>query len=158
MKLLSEESLYQLVNDLSWEFFQKPFIDYVKFNSRLRTTGGRYLPHSKTIELNPKYYLEMDEGEFTGIIKHELCHYHLHIEGKGYRHGDVDFKLLLKKTGSPRHCNPLPSNQPKYKHQYKCKQCGFIYRRTRRINTKKFGCGKCRGRLVYQEKMEVITD
>ena len=26
--------------------------------------------------------------ELIGIIKHELCHYHLHLEGKGYQHRD----------------------------------------------------------------------
>ncbi|WP_164214640.1 SprT family protein [Virgibacillus sp. YIM 98842] len=155
MDLLNEKALYKIVNDLSWEFFHKPFIHQVKFNSRLRTTGGRYLPHKKTIELNPKYYMEADENEFIGIIKHELCHYHLHIEGKGYKHGDADFKFLLKKTGSPRYCKPLPSNQLMYKHEYKCKKCGFIYRRIRKVNTKKYGCGKCHGKLAYQEKVEV---
>ncbi|MFA1822558.1 SprT family protein [Virgibacillus oceani] len=153
MELLNEQSLYQLVNELSWEFFNKPFRHYVKFNSRLRTTGGRYLPLKKTIELNPKYYFEMGEDEFTGIIKHELVHYHLHIEGRGYKHGDADFKILLKKTGSPRYCKPLPSSQQKYKHEYKCKQCGFIYRRVRKVNTKKYHCGKCRGKLIYNEKV-----
>ena len=37
--------------------------------------------------------------ELIGIIKHELCHYHLHLEGKGYQHRDKDFKELLKKVG-----------------------------------------------------------
>ena len=35
--------------------------------------------------------------ELISIIKHELCHYHLHQEGKGYKHRDQDFKDLLKK-------------------------------------------------------------
>lgn len=155
MEILNEQSLYNLVDDLSREFFNKPFIHHVKFNSRLRTTGGRYLPLQRTIELNPKYYVEMDEEEFTGIIKHELCHYHLHIEGKGYKHGDADFKQLLKKTGSPRYCKPLPSSRQNDKHQYNCRQCGLIYRRMRRINTGKYRCGKCHGKLVYHGKVEV---
>lgn len=146
MELLDEESLYQLVDELSRDYFNKPFIDRVIFNKRLRTTGGRYLPTKRTIELNPKYYLEMRE-EFVGIIKHELCHYHLHIEGKGYKHGDADFKRLLKKTGSPRYCNPLPSAQKMYKYLYRCKQCHFKYKRARRVNIKRYRCGKCHGEL-----------
>lgn len=148
MKRLSEKSLHRLVDTLSQEFFEKPFVHHVTFNSRLRTTGGRYLPVKKTIELNPKYYDEMDEEEFIGIIKHELCHYHLHIEGKGYKHGDKDFKELLKKTGSPRHCTPLPSQEKRYKHKYKCKTCSQEYKRVRRVDTTKYRCGKCRGKLV----------
>src|SRR5690625_3159895 len=101
MEILNGEDLFDLVNELSWKYFNKPFKHDVIFNGRLRTTGGRYIPVKKLIELNPKYVIEMNEAEFIGIIKHELCHYHLHIEGKGYKHGDQAFKNLLKETGSP---------------------------------------------------------
>ncbi|WP_163971705.1 SprT family protein [Oceanobacillus halotolerans] len=147
MALLSEGELYKLVNDVSKKYFHKPFMDKVVYNNRLRTTGGRYLPQKKLIELNPKYMLEMDENEYIGIIKHELCHYHLHIEGKGYQHRDPEFKALLQKTNSPRYCNPLPSNRNTYKHTYKCKNCGQIYRRKRRVDISKYRCGKCKGEL-----------
>ncbi len=146
--LLNDEELKQLVNQLSITYFHKPFVDEVMFNHRLRTTGGRYVPAKRRIELNPKYAIEMDEQEFHGIIKHELCHYHLHIEGKGYKHGDRDFKELLKKTGSPRYCKPLPSEVDSYKHFYKCSNCGMEYKRKRKVNTEKFVCGKCRGKLI----------
>ncbi|WP_026908563.1 SprT family protein [Paucisalibacillus globulus] len=151
MKLLSEKELFHLVNNLSIEYFGKPYIDEVKFNSRLRTTGGRYLPSKRLIELNPKYYFESDESEFIGIIKHELCHYHLHIEGKGYKHGDRDFKSLLQLTGSPRHCKPLSSNENRKKHQYICDKCNHLYNRERRVDVKRYRCGICRGKLVKVE-------
>ncbi|GGA92582.1 SprT family protein [Ornithinibacillus halotolerans] len=148
MELLNEKQLTRLVQDISLEFFNKPYTDRVIFNRRLRTTGGRYLPASRIIELNPKYFLEAEREEFIGIIKHELCHYHLHIEGKGYKHGDPEFKALLKKTGSPRHCKPLESNVNRVKHQYKCINCNHIYKRVRRIDLRKYRCGICRGKLV----------
>ncbi|MCF3944660.1 SprT family protein [Oceanobacillus alkalisoli] len=146
--LMSNQKLKELVNRLSVTFFDKPFKDHVRFNHRLRTTGGRYLPAKRLIELNPKYALEMGDAEFHGIIKHELCHYHLHIEGKGYKHGDRDFKELLKETGSPRHCNPLPSEVNSFKYKYECSYCHRLYKRKRRIDTKKYVCGKCKGKLV----------
>ena len=151
MEPLNERSLYRLVNQLSLDFFNSPFKHKVKFNSRLRTTGGRYIPVKKTIELNPKYVIEMNEEEFIGIIKHELCHYHLHIEGKGYKHSDQEFKALLKETGSPRHCKPLPSNEKNYKHFYTCKSCKQVYKRIRQINTKIYRCGRCNGKIVASE-------
>ncbi|MFZ3580196.1 SprT family protein [Virgibacillus sp. DJP39] len=150
MNLLNEKDLYALVHDISMTFFKKPFTDVVRFNSRLRTTGGRYIPTKRLLELNPKYVLEMDEDEFIGIIKHELCHYHLHIEGKGYKHGDRDFKSLLKATGSPRHCNPLPSSKRERKHHYSCRSCAHVYNRQRRVNVNKYRCGKCGGKLQLQ--------
>ena len=88
-------------------FFKKTFIHYAYFNPRLRTTGGRYLLRSHDIEINKKYYDERGIEELIGIIKHELCHYHLHLEKKGYQHRDADFKKLLKKVGAPRFCTPL---------------------------------------------------
>ncbi|WP_047985441.1 SprT family protein [Ornithinibacillus californiensis] len=148
MNLISEKELLELVNKISLEFFRKPYIDDVKFNSRLRTTGGRYLPSKRIIELNPKYYYETDMDEFIGIIKHELCHYHLHIEGKGYKHGDPEFKELLRQTGSPRHCKPLPSNSNRRKHTYRCLNCNQVYKRVRRVDLKRYRCGRCRGKLV----------
>lgn len=142
-----DDELHTFVNALSLEFFDTPFQHRVTFNYRLRTTGGRYIPSSNTIELNPKYATEMDKSELIGIIKHELCHYHLHIMGKGYKHGDAEFKKLLKETNSPRHCNPLPSVKDRYKHLYSCSGCGHTYKRIRTININKFRCGKCRGAL-----------
>ncbi|MBR7796257.1 MAG: SprT family protein [Bacillota bacterium] len=146
MELLDDQDLFNLVNKLSLTYFHKPFLHDVAFNFRLRTTGGRYIPNKKLIELNPKYMQESDMEEFIGIIKHELCHYHLHIEGRGYRHRDQAFKQLLKITGSPRHCKPLPS-QKKYKYVYKCTSCNDEFKRMRRVNTAKFRCGKCKGRI-----------
>ncbi|WP_249872731.1 SprT family protein [Oceanobacillus saliphilus] len=149
MTLLDDEELYQLVNDLSETCFNKSFQHDVRFNHRLRTTGGRYIPAKRLIELNPKYATEMDGSEFIGIIKHELCHYHLHIEGKGYKHRDKDFRKLLKETGSPRHCSPLPSEKKGYNHVYTCEKCQHIYKRKRRIDVKKYRCGRCHGELGY---------
>ncbi|MBC5636997.1 SprT family protein [Ornithinibacillus sp. BX22] len=156
MKLLSEKELTQLVHSISIEFFHKPFVDKVKFNNRLRTTGGRYIPAKRLIELNPKYYVEADQDEFIGIIKHELCHYHLHIEGKGYKHRDPEFRALLQKTGSPRHCKPLQSNLNKFNYEYKCTNCHHTYRRVRRVDMKKYRCGICRGRLVEVKNASLI--
>ena len=79
----------------------------VKFNSRLRTTGGRYLLKSHNVELNYRYYEMYGKEELIGIIKHELCHYHLHITGRGYKHRDRDFRELLKKVDAPRFCKRM---------------------------------------------------
>lgn len=149
--LLNEKELFSLVNAISLQYFYKPFKHEVRFNSRLRTTGGRYIPSKRVIELNPKYAIEMDQAEFIGIIKHELCHYHLHIEGKGYKHGDQEFKDLLKATGSPRHCKPLSSAKREYKHTYICTSCKQVYKRIRRVDVKKYRCGRCKGNIVAKE-------
>ncbi|WP_174615759.1 SprT family protein [Virgibacillus ihumii] len=152
MKLLEERELHRLVDDISMAFFNKPYDDKVIYNNRLRTTGGRYIPSRRLIEINPKYAAEMGADEVEGIIKHELCHYHLHIEGKGYKHGDPEFKSLLKATGAPRHCQPLPSSKNRRKYTYKCRSCSQLYQRIRRVDVNKYRCGRCRGKLILQKE------
>ncbi|WP_093132470.1 SprT family protein [Salinibacillus kushneri] len=144
---MDNTELSHLVKQISLKSFQKPFKDEVVFNKRLRTTGGRYLPSLRRIEINPKYLDELGMDDLVGIIKHELCHYHLHVEGKGYQHRDHDFRELLKKTNAPRHCRPLPSKENERLHQYQCTQCGRLYKRKRRVDTSKYRCGKCKGKL-----------
>ena len=106
---------------------------------------------SHHIEVNEKYFEVYGEEEVIGILKHELCHYHLHLQGKGYTHQDAEFKELLKKTGSPRHCRPLPEKRggrtEKPILHYCCLNCGKRYERRRRVNLKKYVCGVCRGTL-----------
>lgn len=148
---MEQKELEILTKQISWNVFKKPFVDSVYFNRRLRTTGGRYLPRERVIELNPKYLNELGYDEFVGIIKHELCHYHLHIEGKGFQHRDSDFKQLLKETNSPRFCNPLPSTQSALKYYYQCKNCSQVYGRKRKMDVKRYRCGKCKGKLHVLE-------
>lgn len=152
---MNETELQNLVEEISLKYFHKPFRHHAIFNNRLRTTGGRYLLRSHNIELNIKYYNQLGLEELMGIIKHELCHYHLHLEKKGYKHHDKDFKKLLKAVGGPRHCKTLPETTNKNKDRkvltYICSKCNLVYNRKRRIDTNKYVCGICRGKLVLKE-------
>lgn len=146
---MENKELQLLVERISRDVFHKPFVHQAIFNKRLRTTGGRYMLTNHFIEINPLVIQLHDEQELIGIIKHELCHYHLHIEGKGYKHGDDDFKQLLQNTNSPRHCKPLAERSMKNSvlHIYRCKSCDFEYPRRRRMDCRKFRCGKCSGEI-----------
>lgn len=146
---LSIDDLQTLTESLSVQWFQKPFVHKAVYNSRLQTTGGRYMLSDHSIQVNPKVENVYGLVELVGVLKHELCHYHLHIEGRGYKHGDRDFKDLLKKTDSPRYCKPLRSQQPSARKVriYICTNCGLTYERKRRVDTKRFRCGRCHGML-----------
>lgn len=104
---VDEQEIQRLVEEVSLQYFEMPFLHKAVFNNRLRTTGGRYLLKSHNIELNYRYYEVYGEEELVGIIKHELCHYHLHIAGRGYKHRDRDFRELLKKVDAPRFCKQM---------------------------------------------------
>ena len=154
-KKMEQFELQKIVEEVSLKFFGKPFLHQASFNNRLQTTGGRYLLKSHNIELNPKYYQERGIDELVGIIKHELCHYHLHIEGKGYQHRDRDFRNLLKEVDAPRFCKPLESikrRKTSKQYLYTCKSCGLGYVRKRKIDTDRYVCGKCAGKLVEVKK------
>ncbi|WP_089833204.1 SprT family protein [Halolactibacillus halophilus] len=150
---MTNEELQSLVESISLEYFNKSFRHTAVFNSRLRTTGGRYLLQTHNIEINPKYLIECGRVELIGIIKHELCHYHLHLENKGYQHRDRDFKQLMKETSAPRHCQMLPSLKGKRRrasnkrYLYTCLTCGQRYERRRRMNPARYRCGRCEGPL-----------
>jgi SprT-like protein len=149
---MEDKELQKLVENISIESFGKLFRHKASFNSRLRTTGGRYLLRSGNIEINKKYFDQLGESELIGIIKHELCHYHLHQEKRGYQHRDQEFKNLLKKVGAPRFCSQL-LEQPEMRVNkkvllYQCSKCTLQYKRRKSIDTSRYVCGKCRGKLV----------
>ncbi len=156
---MTDQELHNLVKKISNDYFHKPFRHKAFFNPRLRTTGGRYMLKSHNIEINKKYFEQLGEEELIGIIKHELCHYHLHLEKKGYKHRDKDFRELLKKVDAPRFCSTLPEENKRKSIQrfviYQCSKCKLVYRRKRSINTSKYVCGKCRGKLVKVKEMSV---
>lgn len=150
---MTEKELTELIKEISLQKFHKPFQHQGIFNSRLRTTGGRYLLNSHNIEINPRSYEKFGFSELEGIIKHELCHYHLHIEGKGYKHRDADFRKLLKETGAPRFCSTLESRakrQSAKRYVYQCLSCRTDYTRKIRMNTERYRCGRCSGKLAMK--------
>lgn len=145
---MDDHQVQQLTEQISLTYFKKPFRHRAYFNSRLKTTGGRYLLNSHDIELNKKYLAEHGQKELEGIIKHELCHYHLHLEGKGYRHRDKDFRALLKEVGAPRFCTPLSARkQTRNVRTYMCTSCGQTFLRKRAMDTNRYVCGKCGGKI-----------
>ncbi len=138
------DELLAFVQRVSLTDFGKPFEHEVRFNGRLKSTGGRFFPKDLHLDFNEKMYDAFSEDIFRQIVQHELVHYHLYREGRGYKHGDRDFKALLSQVGGLRFA-PLLQDVQSYR--YHCLTCGQIYLRRRRIDLKKYRCGKCRGKL-----------
>ncbi|RYL98460.1 SprT family protein [Sporolactobacillus sp. THM7-7] len=153
---MTDDELQKLVQRISMKNFHRPFCHRATFNSRLRTTGGRYLLRSHCLEFNPRQLQYFGMEAFIKIVKHELCHYHLHLCGAGYKHGDADFKALLRQVGGSRYCEAIPgsSNTPRRRYVYQCRDCGLSFVRWRRLDTKRYVCGSCGGRitLIRQEE------
>ena len=139
-------NLTNLVKTVSLEDFGKEFRHKAVWNNRLQTTGGRFFPADGHLEFNVKIYEVFGMEVFRKIVRHELCHYHLYFEGKGYKHADADFKVLLKAVDGLRYTPTISQKVKKY--LYRCQQCGQDYHRKRRVNTQKYCCGCCHGQLL----------
>ncbi|KRL04898.1 SprT family protein [Liquorilactobacillus oeni] len=149
---MTDEQLQRLVEKTSLQFFYRKFTHAAIFNKRLKTTGGRYLLKTHNIEINPQMADKYGQDILIGIIKHELCHYHLHLQHLGYQHRTRCFKELLLQVGGLRYAPAQDTCRLKY--TYRCCDCGQQYFRRRRINTTRFVCGRCRGKLALYLKRE----
>lgn len=149
---MTDQQLQQLVERISQHAFGRPFRHHARFNARLRTTGGRYRLRDHDIEINPKMLTEHDQATLVGVIKHELCHYHLHLAGQSGQHRTKAFQQLLAQVGGLRYAPAPVQAAPKLRHWqvYACVQCQQKYYRLRRVDTTKMVCGRCRGRLKWQ--------
>ena len=141
---MNEHELQQLTQEISRNSFHREFTHKITYNRRLRSSGGRYLLKSGNIEMNPLVEQELGIEALIGVIKHELCHYHLHQTGGGYRHRDADFKRLLHQVGGSRFVERM--KEPNF--IYECVDCHHRYPRMRKMNTHRYVCGKCRGKLI----------
>lgn len=148
---MDDAELQTLVESISLTYFDRPFRHQAFFNKRLKTTGGRYHLASHQLDFNPKILDVYDETILIGIIKHELCHYHLHLENKGYQHKDKDFKILLEQVGGLRFTPPLRERQQRKIYMIECCQCHKHFQRKKRLNLEKYRC-QCGGKLIYLTK------
>ena len=69
--------------------------------------------------------------------------------GRGYRHQDADFKLLLLKVDGSRYVPRL--EPPNYKYNYVCQTCKQAYPRKRRMNIERYRCSRCGGWLMLED-------
>ena len=141
---MNEHELQNLTEEISRTSFHREFTHKITYNNRLRSSGGRYLLKTGNIEINPLVEQELGLEALVGVIKHELCHYHLHQTGGGYRHRDADFKRLLHQVGGSRFVERM--KEPTF--LYECVNCHHRYPRMRKMNTNRYVCGKCRGKLI----------
>lgn len=98
-------------------------------------------------QLTEHYSLENIEG----VIKHELCHYHLYKMGGNYSDGDKEFEDELKRIGS--HSTRTLTRAGEV-HKCICSCCGKVVRTTgskatatRTINSRISKC--CKAKILY---------
>jgi SprT-like protein len=159
---VTDEQLQQWVERVSLQAFGLPFCHRATFNRRLTRSGGRYHLKTHDIDFNPEQLRVHGPAEVERIILHELCHYHLHLQGRGYRHRDAEFKALLAQVGGTRFCRGLDGDgvgegpgasrrRGGFRYVLKCRSCEAQYPRRIRCNPARFACSRCHGRLDLYE-------
>ena len=71
------------------------------------------------------------------------------FKGRANQHKDRDFKELLKEVDGLRFV-PHLKDQSNFL-VYQCQYCQQRYQRKRKVDTKRYRCGVCRGKLLLNK-------
>ncbi|MBC7397374.1 MAG: SprT-like domain-containing protein [Bdellovibrionales bacterium] len=105
------------------EFGGELRVPEIRWNSRLKTSAGRFIPDPEGVIIEIAAYLEgQDEGEsiIRDTLGHEMIHYWLWQNQKPYGH-TAEFREKMEAIGVSRY-NTVPQHRP-FKHCYTCKSC-----------------------------------
>ena len=95
----------------------------IRWNARLRSSAGRFIPSRKRCIIEIATYLITEDHAETLIrdtMGHEMIHYLLWHKRLPYGH-TPEFHKIMKEIGVSRY-NPVPKHRP-FKHVYACTSC-----------------------------------
>ena len=152
---MTNQELQRLVEHISLESLVS-FSSSSLVQCQAADTGGRYQLKDHSIEINPKMLTDYGEATLVGIIKHELCHYHLHLAGNLDNTAHGRFENCCNRSVVAV-CTGTKIVQPNHAAgNCMCQHCGQKYYRARRIDVSKMVCGRCHGRLVWQKTVVAV--
>lgn len=153
--ITSVKELQEVANDFLKENFNLTLDIPIRVSNRMTRTMGRFVRTQNRItkEITPKeivisgnvikYY---STHELIDTLKHECVHYALYTLGKPFADGEAYFENTLNKLS----VSSTMTTQYKGKaHKYRCLDCKNEFRQTRRFNTSKYRCSRCKGTLDY---------
>jgi predicted SprT family Zn-dependent metalloprotease len=96
----------------------------IRWNPRLRSTAGRFIPDPGACIIEIAAYLR-EEKQAEALIRdtlgHEMIHYWLFLRNLPYGHTQL-FHEKMREIGVSRY-NPVPRHRP-FRHCYECGSCG----------------------------------
>ena len=110
---------------------------HVMYNTRLRTTGGRAVLNTKTVELNPRLLGE-NPDQFLTVLVHELAHLVVYARNPYASDHGPEFRMLMKHAGlDPRATHRMDTahlRRTRFLYLHHCPSCrySFIVRSVRR--------------------------
>jgi predicted SprT family Zn-dependent metalloprotease len=133
------------INETHFDGFLDP--PALCWNSRLRSSAGRFIPGSRKFwnDLPPVIEIAsylMDEANSEALIldtlAHEMIHYWLWVRRRPYGH-TPEFWDKMTAMGVSRY-NPVPKLRP-YRYVYCCPSCGGQFPARRKLGT--LACARC---------------
>ena len=135
-------------NELNQLYFEALLdVPHLKWNSRLRSSAGRFIPGSRKFfkEYPPQievasYLLEEQNAEalIRDTVAHEMIHYWLWVRRRPYGH-TPDFLTKMREMGVSRY-NPVPRVRP-VKYVYQCQSCQKSFPARKKLGV--LACASC---------------
>ena len=136
---------FESINRVHFDgFLDNPII---RWNSRLRSSAGRFIPGSRKFFRESPPVIEVasylvEENAAAALIwdtiAHEMIHYWLWVLRRPYGHSP-EFYAKMKSMGVSRY-NPVPRTRP-YKYVYRCGQCLGEFKTRKKLGP--LACAKC---------------
>jgi predicted SprT family Zn-dependent metalloprotease len=143
--LLCLQTEFSKINGLYFDGFLE--VPHFRWNTRLRTSSGRFLPGSRQYwqECPPiieiATYLTFESNARLLVydtMAHEMIHYWLWVRQRPYGH-TLEFLAKMKQMGVSRY-NPVPrSKRPTYR--YRCQQCQKTFSAQKELGI--LACASC---------------
>jgi predicted SprT family Zn-dependent metalloprotease len=143
-----QQDLAEIFARLNGEHFDG-FLDIpvLRWNARLRTSAGRFVPGSRRFFRESPPIIEIasylrEEPEAARLIAdtiaHEMIHYWLWVRRRPYGHTE-EFLVKMRAMGVSRY-NPVPRKRP-YRYVYACDACAMEFFARRKLGV--LACAKC---------------
>ena len=116
-------------------------IPIVRWNARLKTSAGRFIPDPEKVTIEIAAYLadEVDaESLIWDTLGHEMIHYWLYHRKMPYGHTTL-FHQKMEEIGVSRY-NTVPKHRP-FRHCYLCRSCNQKIFVRKRLKTA--ACAAC---------------
>ena len=161
--MLTTRQLLNYANSFLGENYGMTLSVPLKINGRLKRTVGYFkytverpteYKEAKSVELS-KIFVENNKKEIVlDVLKHELVHYALFMQGKPNSDGHPVFENELRRLGIVSQDTINKYNIKSEVHVYECSNCGLKFHKTRRLkhNGRYHCCGKCGGSLIDKGK------
>jgi SprT-like protein len=157
-------NIYQLkayANKFLKENYNMTLTVPLQLNGRMKRTCGwfKHMKYkdgrreAKCIELN-KYFVENNEPTIVlDVLRHELVHYALFMQGRPNSDGHPVFENELRRLGvvSQSTIDKYDIESKPVKIQiYQCANCNTVYKRQRSLPNggRNYCCGNCKGSLI----------